>query len=137
MGWFTAKKSLDVIGKIGEVAGELFTSDEERMQLNNELIELKQKPLVMQALANITSATSRSTWVAGGRPALLWVAALGLFFYFPVRYAFGTLLWVRHSWNADKMLEFPFTGEGLMELVGMLLGLAAYRTVEKIKGAAK
>jgi len=136
MGWFdfSGNNPIDAIGKAGD---SLFTSDEERLVLSNQLEEIKQKPQLMQALANVTAASHRNWFVAGGRPALLWVAAMGLFFYFPVRYAFGTLIWVRHSWNADKMLVFPFTGDGLMELVSMLLGLAAYRTIEKIKGAAK
>ena len=133
--WFSSSSNpIEALGKAGD---SLFTSDEERLQLSNQLEEIKGKPQLMQALANITAASHRNWFVAGGRPALLWVAATGLFFYFPVRYAFGTILWIRHSWNADAMLEFPFTGDNLMELVGMLLGLAAYRTIEKVKGVAK
>jgi len=133
--WFSSTNNpIDAIGKAGD---SLFTSDEERLQLSNQLEEIKQKPQLMQALANVTAASHRNWFVAGGRPALLWVAALGLLFYFPVRYCFGTILWIKHSWNADVMLEFPFAGDNLMELVGMLLGLAAYRTIEKIKGVAK
>lgn len=135
LSWFSSSSNpIEALGKAGD---SLFTSDEERLILKNQLEEIKQKPQLMQALANVTAASHRHWFVAGGRPALLWVAAMGLFFYFPVRYAFGTLIWVKHSWNADKMLEFPFTGDGLMELVGMLLGLAAYRTVEKLKGVSK
>jgi hypothetical protein len=135
LSWFTSNSNpIEALGKAGD---SLFTSDEERLILKNQLEEIKQKPQLMQALANVTAANHRNWFVAGGRPALLWVAAMGLFFYFPVRYAFGTLIWVKHSWSADKMLEFPFTGDGLMELVGMLLGLAAYRTVEKLKGVSK
>lgn len=135
-GWFDFLGN-DPIKAIGEAGDKLFTSDEERLKLSNDLEEIKQKPQLMQALANVTAASHRNWFVAGGRPALMWVAALGLFFYFPVRYAFGTLLWVKHSWGADKLLDFPFNGENLMELVGMLLGLALYRTVEKVKGAAR
>jgi len=129
--------STNPIEAIGKAGDSLFTSDEERLQLNNDLAEIKQKPHLMQALANVTAANHRSPFVAGGRPALLWVAALGLFFFFPVKFAFGTLLWIKHSWNADVILAYPFTGNGLMELVGMLLGLGAMRTVEKLSGKAK
>jgi hypothetical protein len=129
--------STNPITAIGEAGDALFTSDEERAQLSNELAEIKQKPLLMQALANVTAANHRTVFVAGGRPALLWVAALGLFFFFPVKFAFGTLLWMRHSWGANEMLAFPFAGDGLMELVSMLLGLGVMRTVEKLAGKAK
>lgn len=134
-GWLSGPVSpIEAIGKAGD---SLFTSDEERLQLNNDLEEIQQKPHLMQALANVTAANHRSVFVAGGRPALLWVAALGLFFFFPVKYAFGTMLWIRHSWDADKLLAFPFSGDGLMELVGMLLGLGLMRTAEKLTGKAK
>jgi hypothetical protein len=125
---------IDAIGKAGDA---LFTSDEERKQLDNDLEEIKQKPHLMQALANVTSASHRSFFVAGGRPALLWVAAAGLFFFFPVKYAVATYLWAKACIAQDMLLVYPFTGDGLMELVGMLLGLGLMRTAEKLKGASK
>jgi len=139
MSWFKSlfASSRNPIDAIGDAGNKLFTSDHERGQLNNELEEIKQKPYLMQALANVVSANHRHWFVAGGRPALLWVAALGLFFFFPVKFAFGTMLWIRHSWNAEALLAFPFSGDGLIELVSMLLGLGLYRTVEKMTGNAK
>lgn len=125
---------IEAIGKAGDA---LFTQDEERLQLRNDLEEIKQKPMLMQALANVTSANHRSTFVAGGRPALIWVSALGLFFFYPIKYLFGTIMWVKHSWGADAILAYPFDGVGLMELVSMLLGLGIYRTAEKLAGVAK
>lgn len=127
----------DPIKTLTEGADSLFTSDEERKQLDNDLESLRQKPHVMQALANVTAANHRTVFVAGGRPALLWVAAAGLTFFFPVKYAVGTFLWAKACLSADALLAFPFSGNGLMELVGMLLGLGTMRTVEKLKGKAK
>lgn len=129
-----ASNPIEAIGKVGD---SLFTSDEERLQLNNQLAEIKQKPQLMQALANVTSASHRSRFVAGGRPALLWVAALGLFLFFPVKMAVGTFIWAKLSLHQNALIDYPFSGDGLMELVGMLIGLGALRTVEKIKGVAK
>ncbi|MFT6347080.1 MAG: hypothetical protein ACJAYB_000061 [Psychromonas sp.] len=126
-----------IIEQVGKVGDRLFTSDEERQQLNNQLEEIKLKPELMQAMANIESARHASFFVAGGRPALLWVSALGLFFFFPVKYAVATYLWAMQSLAANQIQEFPFSGDGLMELVGMLLGLGAMRTVEKLRGKSK
>ena len=140
MNWFTSlfsSRSKDVVGAIGEVGDRLFTSDEERQQLDNELAEMKQKPYLMQAVANVVSASHRSLLVAGGRPALLWVAAMGLFIFFPVKMAVGTYIWAKLSLSANEIMAYPFVGSGLIELVGMLLGLAGLRTVEKIKGVTK
>ncbi|UUO22836.1 hypothetical protein FGD67_06270 [Colwellia sp. M166] len=138
MGWFSkiigTGNPIEAIGKAGDA---LFTSDEERGQLQNDLAEIKQKPLLMQALANVAAANHRSSFVAGGRPALLWVAALGLFVFFPVKFAIGAFIWAQACLAQDVILAFPFTGDNIMELVGMLLGLASLRTVEKIKGVAK
>lgn len=125
---------IEAIGKAGDV---LFTSDEERKKLNNDLEEIKQKPYLMQALANVTAANHRTLFVAGGRPALLWVAAMGLFIFFPVKFAVGTWIWAKACLEASLLMPFPFTGDNIMELVGMLLGLATLRTIEKAKGLTK
>lgn len=129
-----AVEPIEVIGNVGD---KLFTSDEERETLKNQALEIKQKPQLYQALANITAANHRSIFVAGGRPALLWVASMGLFLYFPVKMAVGTYIWAAMCLEQNKLLEYPFSGDGLMELVSMLLGLATLRTIEKAKGLTK
>jgi hypothetical protein len=60
-----------------------------------------------------------------------------LFLFFPVKMAVGTYIWAKLSLAANVLQPYPFTGDGLMELVGMLLGLATLRTVEKAKGLTK
>ncbi|MFW8589833.1 hypothetical protein ACOI22_03425 [Glaciecola sp. 2405UD65-10] len=140
MSWFSdlfTGGASTLVDSIGDAGDKLFTSDEDKLKLKNQLEELKQKPHLMQAMANVTSASHRSVWVAGGRPALLWVAALGLFMFFPIRYAIGTYIWAKLSLQANELVAYPFTGNGLMELTAMLLGLAGMRTIEKIKGVTK
>ena len=140
MSWLTSLFSSgasDLVSQIGEAGDKLFTSDQERDQLKNDLAEIKQKPALMQAMANVKSASHRHWFVAGGRPSLLWVAAFGLFIYFPIRYAVGTYIWAKLSLQMNELQAYPFTGENLMELVAMLLGLAGMRTLEKLKGASK
>lgn len=137
MGWFSKVLTGNPIEAIGKAGDALFTSDEERKQLDNDLAEIKQKPFLMQALANVTAANHRSRFVAGGRPALLWVAAMGLFVFFPVKFSVGTFIWAKACLAQNIILTYPFTGENIMELVGMLLGLATLRTIEKAKGLTK
>ena len=69
-----------IIDSIGEAGDKLFTSDADKLQLNNELQEIKQKPMLMQAMANLRAASSRHWFTSGGRPSLLWVASMCLFF---------------------------------------------------------
>ena len=128
---------LDTIG--GIVAGlaggldELFTSDEEREAAKLKLATLMQQPHMLQAVANIEGAKHRSIFVAGWRPAIGWVAALGLGYQFLILPFAGLI-------NAYAQLpaELPsLQGDQLMTLVLSLLGLGGMRTFEKYKGAAK
>jgi len=92
-----------------------------------------QQPHMLQAVANIEGAKHRSIFVAGWRPAIGWVAALGLGYQFLVLPFAGLI-------NAYLKLpaELPqLQAEQLMTLVLSLLGLGGMRTFEKYKGAAK
>jgi len=117
---------IDAIAKAGDA---LFTSDEERQQLSNDLAEIKQKPYLMQALANITAAQHRSVFVAGARPFLMWVCGLGFMFAFIIN---PILQWLFPDVGSP---ELPL--DIMMELTLGMLGLAGLRTIEKIKGVAK
>jgi len=131
MGWLSKfiGGSADPIEQIGKAGDALFTSDEERLQLNNELEAIKQKPLLMQALANTTAARHRSIFVAGARPFLMWVCGLGFLFAFVVN---PILQWL---WPDVGTPELPL--DAMMELTLAMLGLASLRTVEKVNGVVK
>ncbi|GIU12928.1 3TM-type holin [Shewanella sp. MBTL60-007] len=129
MGWFSTILGTNPIEAIGKAGDALFTSDEERQQLENELTEIKQKPMLMQALANTMAAQHRSAFVAGARPFLMWVCGFGFLFAFLVN---PVLQWI---WPDVGTPELPL--EVMMELTLAMLGLAGLRTVEKIKGVAK
>ncbi|NRD73261.1 hypothetical protein HQQ94_08390 [Shewanella sp. VB17] len=130
MGWFSrllgGANPIEAIGKAGDA---LFTSDEERQQLSNDLAEIKQKPMLMQALANTMAAQHRSVFVAGARPFLMWVCGLGFLFAFVIN---PILQWLLPELGTP---ELPL--DVMMELTLAMLGLAGLRTVEKIKGVAK
>ena len=76
-----------------------------------------------QAAINLEEAKSESFWKAGARPAALWIAVLGFGYNYlivPVCHSFG----------------FPAVGipaDEIMWLLGGLLGLGGFRTVEKLK----
>jgi len=128
---------LDPIGGIveGLATGldELFTSDEEREAAKLKLQTLMQQPHILQAVANIEGAKHRSVFVAGWRPAIGWVAALGLAYQYLVLPFAGLI-------NAYLKLpaELPdLESDQLMTLVLALLGLGGMRTFEKFKGVSK
>ena len=122
-----------IVDGLAKGLDELFTSDEEREAAKLKLATLMQQPHMLQAVANIEGAKHRSIFVAGWRPAIGWVAALGLGYQFLVLPFAGLI-------NAYLKLpaELPqLQAEQLMTLVLSLLGLGGMRTFEKYKGAAK
>ena len=122
-----------IVDGLAKGLDELFTSDEEREAAKLKLATLMQQPHMLQAVANIEGAKHRSVFVAGWRPAIGWVAALGLGYQFLVLPFAGLI-------NAYLKLpaELPqLQAEQLMTLVLSLLVLGGMRTFEKYKGAAK
>lgn len=126
---FFSNKPVETVEAVGNVLGDLFTSDDERLTHEEVKTRLYQKPQMAQAEINKVQATHSSTLVAGARPFLMWVCGVGMGMAFIV----------------NPLLEFFTPGtetikvplEQMTELTLAMLGLAAYRTVEKIKGVAK
>lgn len=132
------------IKAVGNIFDSLFTSDEEREQAKLMMKKIEQHPALVQAEINKVQAQHRSLLVAGGRPAIMWVCALGLLYAFVVN---PTITWfvacsfIEVSGADASELTCTATPElpldVMMELTLAMLGLAGLRTVEKIKGVAK
>jgi len=111
---------------------DLFTSDEEKAIASLRITEALQKPHILQAMANIEEAKHKSVFVAGWRPAIGWVCAIGLGYQFLILPFAGLI-------NAYSLLptELPsIQAAELTTLVMALLGLGGLRTFEKSKGLA-
>lgn len=132
MNWFKAlfvSKPAETIDAIGNVFDNLFTSDDERLTHEEIKMRLAQKPQMAQAEINKVQANSRSTFVAGARPFLMWVCGVGLAMAFivnPVIVAF---------FPGVNEIDVPL--DQMMELTLAMLGLATLRTVEKLNGVSK
>jgi len=122
-----------IAGSVMEGLDDLFTSDEEKANATLRLTELLQKPHNLQAMANIEGAKHRSVFVAGWRPAIGWVCAIGLGYQFLILPFAGLI-------NAFYALpaELPaIQAAELSTLVMSLLGLGGLRSYEKAKGLTK
>ena len=106
------------IDALGSAVDKIFTNDEERMQAQAVLDKIAQKPAILQAEINKIEAQHRSLFVAGWRPAIGWVCAIGLAFPFII----NPLI----EWAGGTGPKIPM-GQ-LMELVVALLGLGTLRT---------
>ncbi|MDB4001207.1 holin family protein [Oceanospirillaceae bacterium] len=122
-----------IAGSVMEGLDDLFTSDEEKANATLRLTELLQKPHNLQAMANIEGAKHSSVFVAGWRPAIGWVCAIGLGYQFLILPFAGLI-------NAFYALpaELPaIQAAELSTLVMSLLGLGGLRSYEKAKGITK
>ena len=136
MGWISALfgGGKDPIASIGGILDELVTSDEERAAADMLMEQVKNKPKLAAIALNTAQARHKNWFVAGGRPALLWVAAIGLFQFYVPQYTMAAILWTRLSWNAQEILPYPVTPEGLLELVALAIGLGTIRHFGKKDG---
>lgn len=114
---------------------KLIPDKDEQAKMKFKLLELQQKGElemfgkladvdVAQAGINEADAESGNWFRAGWRPALAWVCVLGFVYNFLAR---PILTLYGHPAEALDMSE-------AITLLGGMLGLTAYRTVEKLKG---
>ena len=121
---------------IGPVTGLLDKFIEDKDAKNKIKAELEQSIIGLQAAqaaANIEQSKHSSIFVAGARPAIMWVCCLGLltnFFIMPLAE------WATSIWAPDTPLP-SLNSEELMSLTLALLGLGGMRSFEKSKGVAR
>jgi hypothetical protein len=135
-----------IIEGVGKIAGDLITTDKERLQmaLEDRKLDLEEKRIdqttdLAQVEVNKIEAGSASVFVAGWRPAVGWVGVLGLAYQF-LGYPLMQWLWA-FGQGADiipKGLQPPpdLQTDQLMVLLSGLLGFGGMRSFEKSKGVA-
>lgn len=117
----------------------LFTSDEERLAAEFKLEGLLHDRLKMQALTNQIEAAHPSIFVSGWRPFIGWVCGVGIGFQFVMR---PIMQWANDSLSIllgnPQMPMIPSLDvEQLISLVVAMLGIAGYRSYEKMKDKAR
>ena len=117
----TAKGVADVVDKFVQ-------TPDEKAAVQQVMARMAQEPGLAQVELNKVGAAHRSIFVAGWRPAVGWVCAIGLGFAFLVN---PVLQWTIGEAGPALPLDI------MMELVIGMLGLAGLRTVEKLSGRAK
>ena len=122
-----------IIETVGKVADDLVTSDEERQKLALEAYEAETERARLQTEINVEEARSGSTFVAGARPAIMWICAfaMGYATVFEPIMRFISQVMVGYT-GAFPVIDTELT----MQILFGLLGLGAYRTFEKVKGVA-
>jgi Holin of 3TMs, for gene-transfer release len=71
-----------IVETVGNIADDLFTSDEERLKLELETYKVDAGLLQGQHAVNAAEAAHESVFVAGWRPAIGWVGAAAMAYQF-------------------------------------------------------
>jgi hypothetical protein len=129
----------DVVGKVGQLADDLFTSDEERARAGIDAYKAETERMQGQVEINKIEAGHRSLFVSGWRPAVGWVGVVAMAYQFVL---YPLLVW---GWSAMQAAGWISIGllpppqldtESLWVILTGILGLGVYRTAEKIKDKA-
>jgi hypothetical protein len=125
-----------IIEGIGKIADDLFTSDEERLQ-----IALKEKAIDAQLIkgqldVNVAEAQHKSLFVAGWRPFIGWVGGIALayqFILYPLM-VWGWTWFKSMGWiPADIKAPPVFESGPLFAIVTGMLGIGGMRSFDKLK----
>jgi len=135
-----------IIEGVGKVAGDLITTDKERLEmaLEERKLDLVEKQIdqttdLAQVEVNRVEARSSNIFVSGWRPAVGWVGVFGLAYQF---LGYPLMQW---GWSFGQGVDIIPAGlpappnlevEHLMTLLAGLLGFGGMRSYEKHKGVA-
>ena len=122
-----------VIGIAGKVLDKFVEDKDLKKKLDHELRSQIVSLDLAQAQANVEQAKHSSVFIAGARPAIMWICAFGLGWQFVFQ---PVAVWGIAVSGADVVLPV-IQREGLMSLTLALLGLGSMRTAEKWKGVQR
>lgn len=137
-----------IVKTVGGVIDDLTTSDEERAAAELEFEKLDVQLATGQLEVNKEEAKHASMFVAGWRPAIGWVCAQALWFYYVPRAVMLTAVWAYGAfktvaaWNGvgdmPALPAFPEMGiADILGLVGTMLGTATLRHRETMNDKAR
>ena len=121
--------------------------DAAKLAIEQARASADQAQSALQAGTNTAEASSPSTFVAGWRPMVGWVAATSLGCVYIPKALVLTGIWTYqaivliHLWMpgvaVPQLPAYPDLGvTDLLGLMGSMLGIGTLRTVEKVKGVA-
>ena len=126
-----------LIGPATKLLGKFIEDKDQKNKLAHDLATLAsrhaQELAKSQIETNKEQAKHPSLFVAGARPAIMWICALGLFTQF---FLLPIAEWATAIWMPGVDLP-KLNTEGLMTLTLSLLGLGGMRSFEKSKGVSR
>ena len=129
-----------IIESVGKIAGDLITTDKEKMQMEieNRKLDLEEKKIdqavnLAQIDVNKAEAQNSNLFVSGWRPGIGWVCGFALLYASILEPIARFVAKVMFAYTGD----FPVIDTELtLQILFGLLGIAGMRTYEKTKGVA-
>jgi hypothetical protein len=135
-----------IIEAVGKVAGDLITTDKEKMEMEIEQrkLDLEERKIdqatdLAQIEVNKIEAASSSVFVSGWRPAIGWIGASAMAYQFLLYPMFQWVWkWAQATGWVPAGLEPPpvLDADQLWVILSGILGIAGMRSYEKSKGVA-
>jgi len=129
-----------IVETVGNVADDLFTSDEERLKAELEAYTAETGRAALQTEVNKVEAAHSAIFVAGWRPAIGWIGAGAMGYQFII-YPFLTWGWAlmqANDWISQTLSAPPILPtDALWVILTGILGLGAARSFDKKIGTAK
>ncbi|MCW2242281.1 holin family protein [Azospirillum canadense] len=119
----------DLIGRIPDPQAQAKAAAE----MQTKLIDVLSASDAAQLQVNAAEAANPSVFVSGWRPFVGWLCAIGLGVQ---TIAYPLVGWTLSVYSPGTRLPQIDT-ETLLALLFPMLGIGAYRTIEKVKGVAK
>jgi len=113
-----------------EALEKIKASGELQLKLRQQILDQENEIIKGQVELNKLDAQSASLFRSGWRPAVGWICVFALGYHMIFRPIVGWWLAEVVGWSFPPPLEI----DTLLTLLFGLLGLGAYRTVEKVKG---
>ena len=123
-------KAMDIVDKF---IPDKDAAAKAKAEMEMKLVEAANAANMAQIQTNQTEAQHRSVFVAGWRPAIGWLCAIGLGWQFVGNEMVKWVIAVNHLDVVPPVINT----EGLLELTFAMLGMAGLRTFEKMKGVTK
>jgi len=123
-------KAMDIVDKF---IPDKDAAAKAKAEMEMKLVEAANAANMAQIQTNQTEAQHRSVFVAGWRPAIGWLCAIGLGWQF---IGCEMVKWFIAANHLD-VIPPQINTEGLLELTFAMLGMAGLRTFEKMKGVTK
>lgn len=123
---------MPVIDKLVGLIPDPNAREKAKAELQSQLIEIVAKESEAQAEVNKVEAAHSSLFVAGWRPMIGWVCAVGFGWTYVV---VPVIIWISALYGITP--NIPKIDNGLFELTMGMLGMGALRSFDKWKGTAK